>query len=100
MKLIVRLNRVGNHFRVLYISDITEGNEKRIKISIFNGLQDFTTKSKYGWRQKEPAKKDYRIQKTTMNRLSLDKFIPYTLDNWSQKSYNTEIWTFDVKIKK
>ena len=36
---LVRLNRVRNHFKVLYISDITEANGKRIKTSIFNRLK-------------------------------------------------------------
>ena len=39
---LVRQNRVRSYFKVLCISDITEGNEKRIKTSIFNGVQDFT----------------------------------------------------------
>lgn len=53
---LVRLNQVRNHFKVLYMSDITEGNDKRIKTSIFNGVQDCTTTSNYGWRQENPAK--------------------------------------------
>ena len=33
---LARLNKVRNHFKVLYISHIIEGNGKRIKTSIFN----------------------------------------------------------------
>ena len=44
---LVKINRVRNHLKVLYISDITEGNGKQIKTSIFNGIQDYTTKRKY-----------------------------------------------------
>ena len=44
----VRLNRIRNYLKVLYVSDITESNGKKIKASIFNGLQDFRTTSDYG----------------------------------------------------
>ena len=44
---LVRLNQVRNHLKVLYASNITEGNGKRIKASVFNGLQDYTTTSDY-----------------------------------------------------
>ena len=41
---LVGLNRVQNYMKLLYISDITEDNDKTIKMSIFNGLQDHSTK--------------------------------------------------------
>ena len=50
---LVRLNRVRNHFKVSYVSDMTEGNGKIIKKSIFNGLQNYTTKNEYRWRQEK-----------------------------------------------
>ena len=42
---LVRINRVENYIKVLYISDITEGNVR--KKSIFNGKIDQSTKSQY-----------------------------------------------------
>ena len=48
--------------QVLYISDLTEENDDRIKMSIFNVLRDQSTKSQYRWRREVPAKKiRYRI---------------------------------------
>ena len=58
---LVRFNRVRNHLKVLYIGDTTKGNGKWIKTSIFNGIQDYTTKREYGWRLEEPTEKDYNI---------------------------------------
>ena len=60
---LVRLSRVRNHFKVLYISDITECNGKRTKTSIFNRIQDFTTKSKYGWRRENLIEKIIQYEK-------------------------------------
>ena len=61
--------------------DITKGNKKRIKSSIFNGLQEFTTTRDYGWRLKKSTKKDYKLWKIAMKRLSLDRFLPNKLEN-------------------
>ena len=76
---LVRLNRVRNYLKVLYMSDITKENDKQIKTSIFNGIHDYSTKIKYGWRQEKPAEKVYKIWKTVMNGLVPDRFLPYTL---------------------
>ncbi len=35
---LVRLNRVQKHFKILYMSDITEGNGKKIKESIYPAM--------------------------------------------------------------
>ena len=54
---LTRLNRVRNHFKLSHIGNIIDENGKRIKTSLFNGAQYFTTKSEYGWRQERPDKK-------------------------------------------
>ena len=72
---LVRLNQVRNHLKLLYISNITEGNVKKIKSSIFNnGLQDLTTTSDYGWKWEIPTKKYHKLWKTEMNRLASEDF--------------------------
>ena len=58
----VRLDRVRNHLKVLYISDITKVNGKRIKFSIFNELQDQSTKVQYKWRREESAPSHFKEQ--------------------------------------
>ena len=88
---LIRLNQVRNHLKVLYVSDITEGNDKRIKASILNSLQNYTTTSDYGWRREIPVKKYYKLWRTAVNRLALDRFLPNKLGNWLQKSYNIKI---------
>ena len=35
-----------------------------------------------------------------MNRLVPDRFLPYTLGNWLQKSHSTEMWSFDARNEK
>ena len=94
---LVRLKRVRNHLKLLYMSKITKGNGKRIKTLTLNGIQDYTTKRKSQWRQEKTAEEDYKIWKIAMNRLASDRFLPYTLGKWIQKSHNKEMWTFDAK---
>ena len=56
-------------------------------------------KNEYGWRQEKQPEKDYKIWKTAMRRMVPDRFLPYTLGKWLQKSHNTEMYTFDGKIE-
>ena len=60
---LARLNKVRNHFKVLYISDITEGYGTRIKISIFNGVQDLLQQENMDGDKKNLMKKIIRYRK-------------------------------------
>ena len=90
-----RLNRVRNYLKVLYVSDIIEGNGKKMRRSIYNGKNDHSIISQYMWRKKHLSKKDVKIWKIAMTKLVPDRFLPYTLRNWKQKSHNIQRWSYN-----
>ncbi len=92
---LVRLNRVRKHFKVIYMSDVTEGNGKKIKENIYNGIKDYTTTSKYVWGKEVPATKDYKIWRLAMRNITQDRILPRRLGKWLETSHNIERWSYD-----
>ena len=58
-KELIRINRVRNYLQVIYISDIVEGNGKKIKDDIWHGIKPNNSVSNVKWRRERPSKIDF-----------------------------------------
>ena len=78
---LVRLNRVRNYLQVLYVSDIVEGNGRKIRKCIFDSRRDTDTHSGFKWRKEYPAPRNFALWRVAIALLCPMRNLPYTLEN-------------------
>ena len=96
-KELIRINRVQNFLQVLYVSDIVEGNGKKIKDEIMYGRKPHNSASNVKWRRERPSKIDFLTWKMAIKRLNPDRHLASPMGRWVNPSHNKEFWQYDIR---
>ena len=91
---LVRLNRVRNYLQVIYISDITEGNGRKIRSCTFTSRKDVDKRSKFNWRREYPVPRDFAIWRVAMSLLAPSRVLPYPVGRWIHTSHQVSRWYY------
>ena len=93
----IRINRVRNYLQVIYISDIVEGNGKKIKDEIMHGRKPHNSESNVKWRRERPSKIDFLTWKMAIKRFAPDRYLTSPMGRWVNPSHKKEFWQYDIR---
>ena len=91
---LVRLNRVRNCLQVIYVSDITEGNGRKIRSCTFTSRKDVDKRSKFNWRREYPVPRDFALWRVAMSLLAPARVLPYPVGRWIHTSHQVSKWYY------
>ena len=78
------------------MSDIVEGDGKKLRIRSSIGLPNPDTSSSFSWRREYPAKRDFSLWKVALSLLAPDCCLFHPLGTWCFQSHQRERWFYDV----
>ena len=65
---------------MIYLSDIMEGNGRKIRSCTFTSKKDVDKKSKFNWRREYPVPRDFALWRVAMSLLAPARVLPYPVD--------------------